>query len=563
MIQSTRGAVQPVLLFLMAASVSCGDDVVGSTSDSDGASDSDAAATTAGPTGSESEGEPACAPGEQQACACDGGAAGLADCLDDGSGFGECQCPEPACGNGQVEEGEGCDDGPANADDAACTSACQPASCGDGLVHAGVEACDDGVNDDSYGGCAPDCSLADYCGDGAQNGPPDAEACDDGDDVNGDGCNVDCVVSGTPLWTDVYPGEDAGNSIAHGVAVDSSGDVFVVGETFVVGENANIMIRKYSSEGELLWSQSIDGPGGGVDAARGVAIDREDNIVVVGEVFEAGNNADIWIRKADNDGNELWTLQINGDDGLGDAARGVAVDADDNIIVTGESYHLIGLTDVWTAKFGPEGDEWWINEYDHEGGNDGGYGVSVGQDGQIFVVGGAYAFIGLDDFFLRSYSPVGVIEWTQTIDNWGGVDRGRAAAVDGEGNLVMVGETYTPDDLTNIWIGGYSAVDGEQLWVEWFDSDGADNDIGYGVAVDGDGNVVVAGSTYAIDTLADAIVLKYSAGVEPLWQQIHMGPAGNDRALAVAVDAYGNIYAAGSEYSAGDFANLWLTKYAP
>ncbi len=501
--------------------------------------------------------------GEQQACSCDEGGEGVAECLDDGSGFGDCQCPDPVCGNGEIEGGEACDDGAANSDDAACTSACQVAECGDGLLHAGVETCDDGVNDNSYGGCAPDCTRADFCGDGEQNGPPDAEACDDGDSENGDGCNNDCVVSGTPLWTDVYPGENAGNTIAHGVAVDSEGDVFVVGETFVVGENANIMIRKYSPDGELQWAQNINGPGSGIDVARGVAIDSEDNVIAAGEVFEAGNNADIWIRKMDNDGNELWTKQINGDEGLGDGAYGVAVDGDDNIIVTGETYHLIGLNDIWTSKYGPNGEDWWTNEYDHESGNDRGYGVSVGADGQIFVVGSAYAFIGLNDLFLRSYSPIGVIEWTHVIDNWDGIDRARAAATDSAGNLVMVGETYTPDDLTNIWIGGYAAADGEQLWVEWFDSDGADNDIGYGVAVDHDDNIIVSGSTYAIDTLADTFVGKYSPGAEPLWQQIYMGPGGNDRARAVAVDAEGYVYAAGNEYSFDDFADLWLTKYAP
>lgn len=45
------------------------------------------------------------------------------------------------CGNGRIDDGEGCDDG--NLDDHdACNSACQPASCGDGVVHTGTEECD-------------------------------------------------------------------------------------------------------------------------------------------------------------------------------------------------------------------------------------------------------------------------------------------------------------------------------------------------------------------------------------------------------------------------------------
>jgi cysteine-rich repeat protein len=48
------------------------------------------------------------------------------------------------CGNGRIDSGEGCDDGnTVDTDD--CTSACLPARCGDGVVHAGVEQCD-GLN---------------------------------------------------------------------------------------------------------------------------------------------------------------------------------------------------------------------------------------------------------------------------------------------------------------------------------------------------------------------------------------------------------------------------------
>lgn len=56
-------------------------------------------------------------------------------------------------------------------------STCAPV-CGDGVVE-GDEACDDGINDGSYGGCMPGCTaLAPYCGDATVTAPP--EVCDDG-----------------------------------------------------------------------------------------------------------------------------------------------------------------------------------------------------------------------------------------------------------------------------------------------------------------------------------------------------------------------------------------------
>jgi cysteine-rich repeat protein len=46
------------------------------------------------------------------------------------------------------------------------------------------------VNDNSYGGCSDSCGLGPSCGDGAVNGGD--EECDDGNRVNGDGCNLSC-----------------------------------------------------------------------------------------------------------------------------------------------------------------------------------------------------------------------------------------------------------------------------------------------------------------------------------------------------------------------------------
>jgi cysteine-rich repeat protein len=58
--------------------------------------------------------------------------------------------------------------------------------CGNNVIDPG-EACDDGVNDGAYDGCAADCSApGPNCGDAEVNGP---EACDDGNDIDDDECS--------------------------------------------------------------------------------------------------------------------------------------------------------------------------------------------------------------------------------------------------------------------------------------------------------------------------------------------------------------------------------------
>lgn len=62
-----------------------------------------------------------------------------------------------ACGDGELDVGEDCDDG--NADDTdACVEGCVPAECGDGFVQTGIEECDDGNRDDDDA-CSNACTL--------------------------------------------------------------------------------------------------------------------------------------------------------------------------------------------------------------------------------------------------------------------------------------------------------------------------------------------------------------------------------------------------------------------
>ncbi|MDQ2644513.1 MAG: hypothetical protein M3020_11900 [Myxococcota bacterium] len=114
------------------------------------------------------------------------------------------------CGDGIVQEGEDCDDGVDNGPyPARCTDACKLVACGNGQVEPGEE-CDYGPfvlgsNEEyQYGNhpnaaCLPTCSF-NRCGDGeaflfevpGQETTYEPEECDDGNDVNGDGCDEEC-----------------------------------------------------------------------------------------------------------------------------------------------------------------------------------------------------------------------------------------------------------------------------------------------------------------------------------------------------------------------------------
>ncbi|EYF06979.1 DUF4215 domain-containing protein [Chondromyces apiculatus] len=105
-------------------------------------------------------------------------------CRTDCSGLG------PRCGDGVTNGPEQCDDGNANNTDA-CLNTCVQATCGDGVVRAGVEMCDDGnqVNTDA---CLNTCAQA-SCGDGFIRAG--IETCDDGNQNNGDACLNTCMIA--------------------------------------------------------------------------------------------------------------------------------------------------------------------------------------------------------------------------------------------------------------------------------------------------------------------------------------------------------------------------------
>lgn len=64
----------------------------------------------------------------------------------------------PGCGNGAVDPGEACDDGPGNANDQACKIDCTLNICGDGS-RGPQEDCDEGADNGPDGGCSAQCTI--------------------------------------------------------------------------------------------------------------------------------------------------------------------------------------------------------------------------------------------------------------------------------------------------------------------------------------------------------------------------------------------------------------------
>jgi len=196
--------------------------------------------------------------------------------------------------------------------------------------------------------------------------------------------------------------------------------------------------------------------------------------------------------------------------------------------------------------------------------NDYGYGVSVDSGGNTYVAGFTYdAFDGQTnaggyDIFLTKYNSTGTKQWSEI---WGSAnnDYGYGVAVDSGGNVYVAGYTYGPFD-GQVNVGGYDIFltkynsTGTKQWSKIWGS--ANDDYGREVSVDSDENVYVTGYTDGVfdgqtnTGSSDIFLTKYNSAGTKQWSKI-WGSVSTDIGRGVSVDSGGNIYVTG--YTDGEF----------
>ncbi|MBI3070756.1 MAG: SBBP repeat-containing protein [Deltaproteobacteria bacterium] len=193
---------------------------------------------------------------------------------------------------------------------------------------------------------------------------------------------------------------------------------------------------------------------------------------------------------------------------------------------------------------------------------DNGIGVAVDAIGNVFLGGGTSGNLhGLTlhetpgenagDGFLSKYKPSGEREWTRLVGSSSGDGIG-AVAVTPSGEIVIAGTTSGPVDAQP-HSGGYDVVvakfdtNGSRLWTKQFGSEV--NDYGSAVAVDANGNVLVAVETSGSIGdqrnlgISDIAVVKLSPAGAWLWAK-QLGSAYDEIGGAIATDSAGNVFVA-------------------
>ena len=167
----------------------------------------------------------------------------------------------------------------------------------------------------------------------------------------------------------------ASNDRGHGIAVDSSGNIYVAGYTAgaLDGETNSggddIYLTKYNSAGTRQWTRLAGTTGSDQSGWGAVAVDGSGNSYVTG--YTSGNldgetnagGSDAVLIKYDSSGSKLWT-RLLGTAGS-DSAWAVAVDGSGNIYISGFTDGNLGGetnsggTDAFLAKYNSSGTLQW------------------------------------------------------------------------------------------------------------------------------------------------------------------------------------------------------------
>ena len=218
----------------------------------------------------------------------------------------------------------------------------------------------------------------------------------------------------------------------HGITVDSSGNVFVCGETTKNMTSIGALVAKLNNSGSLEWQRTLDASQ--TQIFYDVVVDSSDN-VYVGGVGAVSSSTSYLVAKYNNSGTLQWKRTIGGS-GASDNGRSITIDSSDNVYIGGVSTGGgVGVYDCYTVKFNSSGTEQWQKSLGISGQQINIQAIASDSSNNVYVCGSQGS-----QFFFAKYDSDGNLDWQRTFSG-SGTDTGHGISADGNGNVYVVGST--------------------------------------------------------------------------------------------------------------------------
>ena len=369
--------------------------------------------------------------------------------------------------------------------------------------------------------------------------------------------------------------DNSGNVYLAGTTYSTNFPVFKAYQTNAPsrGTNADAFVTKLNSDATALVFSTYFG-GSDLDGANGIAVDTNGNVYVVGGTYSLnfptrnafqtskGNFNDAFLTKFGPFGTNILYSTYYGDSGgpsgYGDEAFGVAVNNSGDAYIVGETesgsalYTKApiqngfggGASDALVARFdttqsGNNSLVWgsWLGgSFDEHG-----YGIALDSVGNVYITGYMLMVTCYDSMTFLPCPPD-----FPTLAAFQPSFGGNPLEVTADAFIVKINNSSSPSRVFATYLGG------------------SGDDFGYGIAVDSSNNVYVAGETTSTDFpvlnaqqpaeadggfYSDAFVAKFSSSGTNLLYSTYFGGRHLDGARSIVLDRFRNAYVVGYTFS--------------
>jgi hypothetical protein len=155
------------------------------------------------------------------------------------------------------------------------------------------------------------------------------------DSTDFDILNLKLDTAGQLAWQQLYNGTTDGIDLPKGIVIDGDTALYVIGQSAGEDGYPNILTLRYDSSGALRWQTILDGPAFTFYIPKGIHLDYEGSIIVFGLVYDQLHGQKMLLVKYSKDGTLQWS-RIFQDDTIQREARALRSDEQGNLYLLGK-----------------------------------------------------------------------------------------------------------------------------------------------------------------------------------------------------------------------------------